>query len=1055
MKNKCYLLFLGLLLCISAVWAQSIKVTGQVTDPLGPVIGAAVIVKNSTVGTVTDIDGRYEIEAPKNGTLVYSFVGYETVERPVNNQAVIHVSLSDDVKAIDEVVVTAIGIKQQKKKLGYTTQQVNTDALDQPGTVNVGNALSGQVAGLTVNNPTGIFQAPSFQLRGKTPLMVVDGIPVESDLFDISPENIESINVLKGTAAAALYGSRGKDGAILISTKLAKQEGLSVTAGLSSMVSAGFTVFPETQTEFGSGSNGQYEFWDGADGGVSDGDMTWGPRFNGQQIAQWNSPIRDKQTGEVVPWWGDVSGSVYDDRTRYERVPIAWEAHDNLKDFLRTGVITKATFSVASKSKKANYMFNGDFSQQRGQVPNTSIYTGGLNFNSQYNLSNTVMLSANLSYNKVYSPNYPRYGYGPKNHMYTILLWMGNDVNGKELSNHLYRPDAEGVRQANYNYAWYNNPYFATNELTQKHDRNTTNAQVKLNWDVLPGLTLQGRASGRLENTFEDMKSPKSYMNYGDSRNGDYKTWNTDKLDINADALATYTHAFSKDLAFTANVGTSVYYRQIRKGTQATDGLIVPKVYNMGNSLNPVRATNSLNEKAIESVYGSVNIDLFEALFLTLTGRNDWSSTLSTKNNSYFYPSVSVSTLVDQYVKLPSWMDFLKVNGAWAQVSSDLDPYSLQSTYAKGILYGSTPSVTYPNPSYTENVTLLNPDILPQKTTSYEVGVSTSFLRNRIGVDLAYYRMLDENSIIELPISEASGFPYRFVNGNEYTSNGFELIVSANPIRNKDFSWNVSTNWSSHIRKLAKIYGGQAKFGNLSVGDRADAMYNTEWEKTPDGQLILDRNGMPTQSAFKTRIGNEDPDVRFGLQNTFKIKKFTVSVDIDGAIGGTLVSTTTQKMWWGGKHPESTMYRQQEYDNGGKAIFVPDGVNVVSGEVKYDVNGAIVSDTRTYKKNETAVNIQTWAQNYPYRAVVRTSENELFANTFNRSFLKLRRISVSYDLKNLFDSKTIKGLEVTLFGNNLAVWKNTPYLDPDFGSSDKDLQDPSPRYIGISATVKL
>jgi TonB-dependent SusC/RagA subfamily outer membrane receptor len=299
------------------------------------------------------------------------------VEKPVKGQKVINVQMTDEIQAIDEVVVTAIGIKQQKKKIGYTTQQVNTEALDQPGTVNVGNALSGQVAGLTVNNPTGIFQAPTFTLRKKTPLMEIDGVPVESDLFDVSPENIQSINVLKGTAAAALYGSRGKDGAILITTKLADKEGLTVKAGLSSMVTAGFTVFPETQTEFGSGSNGQYAFWDGADGGISDGDMTWGPRFEGQKIAQWNSPIRNKETGEVIPWWGDVSGTIYDDQSKYERVPITWEAHDNLKDFLQTGIITKATFSVASKSKKANYNFNGDFSHQKGQVPNTAVYTGG------------------------------------------------------------------------------------------------------------------------------------------------------------------------------------------------------------------------------------------------------------------------------------------------------------------------------------------------------------------------------------------------------------------------------------------------------------------------------------------------------------------------------------------------------------------------------------------------------------------------------------------------------------------------------------------------------
>ena len=401
MKNEICGALLWLLLLISmGASAQNIQVSGIVRDKNDVIIGANVVVKGTSIGTVTDLDGHFVLQAPKDGTLLISYMGYTSKEIAINGQSMIDVTMQDDVQAMDEVVVTAIGIKQQKKKLGYTTQQVNTEALEQPGTVNVGNALSGQVAGLTVNNPTGIFQAPSFSLRGKTPLMVIDGVPVESDLFDVSPENIESINVLKGTAAAALYGSRGKDGAILITTKLAKDKGLNISVGLSSMVTAGFTVFPETQTEFGSGSNGQYAFWDGADGGISDGDMTWGPKFNGQKIAQWNSPIRNKVTGETIPWWGDVSGTIYDDQSLYERVPIAWEAHDNLKDFLRTGIITKATFSVAAKNEKSNFNFNGDFSNQKGQVPNTSVYTGGLNFNSQFALSDAMTLSANLSYNK-------------------------------------------------------------------------------------------------------------------------------------------------------------------------------------------------------------------------------------------------------------------------------------------------------------------------------------------------------------------------------------------------------------------------------------------------------------------------------------------------------------------------------------------------------------------------------------------------------------------------------------------------------------------------------
>lgn len=1054
---RLFLFLLGGVLCSLSIFSQTVKVAGTVTDKAGVTLpGVSVLVKNRLIGTVTGLDGYFAIEVPSDGVLVFSYIGFVSKEEAVTGRTVVNVVMTEDVKVLDEVVVTAIGIKQQKKKLGYTTQQVNTEALEQPGTVNIGNALSGLVAGLTVDNPTGIFQKPNFTLRGKTPLMVIDGIPVESDLFDVSAENIESINVLKGTAAAALYGSRGKDGAILITTKTAKEEGLTVSAMFTSMVSAGFTVFPETQKEFGSGSNGKYEFWDGADGGISDGDMTWGPKFEpGVMIAQWNSPIRNKETGEVIPWWGDVSGTQYDDRALYERVPVAWEQHDNLQDFLRTGVVTKANFSVASKGKKASYNFTGDMASQKGQVPNTSVTTGGLNFNGSFNLSNTVQLTTALSYNKVYSPNYPRYGYGPKNHMYTFMLWMGDDVNGKELASHMYRPDADGVRQANYNYAWYNNPYFATYELQQKHDRNTTNGQLKLNWDVLPGFSVQGRASGRLTSTFEDMKSPKSYMNYGDSRNGDYKTWNKDQLDVNTDLLATWSRAFSKDAAFTLNAGSSLFYRQLRTANQSTDGLIVPRVYNLSNSLNPVSANNSLTEKAIESLYGSLNVDLFESVFLTFTGRNDWSSTLSSSNNSYFYPSVSLSTLVSEYVKLPSWMDYLKVNGAWAQVSSDLDPYALESTFSKGVLYGSTPSVTYPN-AVDGSTVLLNPNILPQKTTSYEVGVSSSFLRNRLGLDVAYYRLQDENSIIKLPLSDASGFPYRYVNGNEYTINGVEVIVTADLVKNENFTWNLSANASRSVRRLTEIYGGASKFGDFKLNDRADAMYTTVWSKSADGQVILSKNtGMPTRSAYKENIGHQDPDLRFGFQNTFKIKDFTVHIDMDGAVGGTLISTTTQKMWWGGKHPKSVMYREEEYANGGKPVFVPQGVNVTGGEVAYDLDGKILSDTRTYAPNRTAVSIQSWAQNYPFKATVTTDENELFANAFDCSYVKLRRVAVSYDLMNLFDSRFIQNLDVTLFGNNLAVLKNIPYLDPDFGSKDNDLQDPSARYVGVSAMLKF
>jgi len=1048
MKPLFTILAVCLMLVPKLVFGQQ-TVTGTVTDEAGQILpGVTITVKNTTRGTISDINGEYSIEASSNAILLYSSVGYLTQEVGINGRSVIDVNMAEDVKTMSEVVVTAIGIKQRKINLGYATQEVEPEALQESKTMNVGSALAGQVAGLTVTTPTGIFQDPTFTLRGKKPLIVLDGIPVESDLYDISGEDIENINVLKGTSASALYGSRGKNGAILITTKNAKSEGLEINFTTNNMFTAGFTVFPETQTEYGNGSNGKYEFWDGADGGISDGDMIWGPKFGtGIKVPQWNSPIRDKETGEVIEWYGNVAGTIYDDKSRYERVPIEWKRHDNLKDFLSTGYVLNNNFSVAYKGDKARYYVSGKYATQKGQVPNTTLKTGGLNFNSSFDLTDKVQLDASMSYNKVYSPNYPRYGYGPKNHMYTILIWMGDDVNGQDLKDHMYVPGMEGYRQANFNYAWYNNVYFASHELNQIEDRDVYDGQLKLNWQVFPSLNLQARANGRRQNIFQDMQSPKSYMNYGDSRNGDYKMWNKAQLNVDADVLATYSKLLTNDIALTVNAGASSFYRSYRDEYASSDGLIVPFVYSLNNTQGPVRASNFFAEKSIRSVYSSVNFDFFEAFFLNLTARNDWASTLPEANNSYFYPSASLSTLVSEYVAMPSFVDFLKVYGSGAQVSNDLDPYSIYSTYNKGVTYGSTPSVYYPS-------TLINPNIKPEKTTTYEFGLSTSFADSKLGLEVTYYNIKDENQIIDLSVSEASGFNSRKVNGNVYKTNGLEVMANLNAISNDKFSWNMGINWSTRVQKLTEIYGDQEKFGNLKVGDRADSYYRTVWQKSADGDLILDPNtGLPYYDPYPVNLGHLDPDWRLGLQNRFKIKDFDIALDIDGAWGGLFRSLTIEKMWWGGKHPESVEYRDEEYA-AGEPVYVPEGVVVIDGELSRDVDGNIISDTRTYQPNTTAVNWQTWSQIYPYRAAVTEDESKKFANIFDRSYFKLRRLSVGYDLANIMDLGSIKGLNVSVYGYNLLMWKKVPYLDPDYGNDD-NLQDPSARYLGFSVNLKL
>lgn len=1024
---------------------QAATVTGTVKSTDGEAL-TGVVVKNLNSGkvAVTDVDGQYTIEAEPGNDLQFTFVGFKTQTLKAQTPMP-EVVLGADNQILNEVVVTAIGIKQQKRKIGYSTQEIKTDVLQESKTMNIGNALTGQIAGLNVTNPTGIFQAPSFSLRGKTPLVVVDGIPVETDFFDVPSQNVENINVLKGTAASALYGSRGKNGAILITTRKAQKDKLEINFTTTQMATAGFTVYPETQTEYGSGSNGQYEFWDGADGGISDGDMTWGPKLNtGLKYKQWNSPIRNLQTGEVIQWYGDVAGTIYDDKSKYERVPTDWVRHDNLRDFLRTGYVTENSLSLGYKTDKANIFVSGKYAFQKGQVPNTQLSSGGLNINTNYKLTSNLIFDVNLSYNKVISPNYPRYGYGPKNHIYTILLWMSDDVNGNDLRNHFYRIGDEGYRQANYNYAWYNNPYFAAYELTQKYDRDVLQGQTGLTWLINDKLVVKGRAAARQMATFEDMKSPKSYMNYGDSRNGDYKMWDRTQLNFDADVLATYTEEITDNFGVSVNAGSSVFTRDIRSGHQSTDGLVVPFVYSLNNTQGPVRATNWLEQKAIRSVYGSVNFDIFKSTYLNISGRNDWSSTLSAANYSYFYPSVSLSSVLSDYFTISPAVDYLKVYSSWARVSNDLTPYNTSSTFVKDVTYGSTPSVSYPSG-------IVNPNILPERSTSLEAGLAFSLLKNRLALDFTYYNVLDENQIIDLSISQASGFSSRKVNGNEYRTNGLEVMLNASPVKNNRLTWNVGLNWSKYVQKLTAIYGDQERYGNFKVGDRADSYYTTVWQRSADGRLILNQNtGMPIQDPYAKNIGHLNPDWQFGFLNTLKVKDFTINVDIDGAIGGVMNSNTIEKMWWAGKHPNSTLYRDAEYESG-EYVFVPDGVVVTGGQVVRDIYGQVTSDTREYAPFTKAVSWQSWSQQYPYRARITADEDEYFANTFSRSFVKLRRVSVSYDLNKVLKINKLNGLNASVFGYNLAVWKKIPYIDPDFKlGNDGDLQDPSSRYIGAS-----
>lgn len=1040
MKQLFVLTVLSLLFSGYTSMAQ-ISIHGTVKSPDGQVIpGANIGVKTTKAGTISGSDGTYTIKAASDATLQFSFIGCQKLEVPVNGRTTIDVTLKDESEKINEVVITALGIKTEKKRLGYSTQEVTGAEISEIKDVNVMSTLTGKVSGLTVQNRTGLFQAPQFTLRGKIPLIVLDGIPISTDFYDISSADIESINVLKGTAASALYGSRGKDGAIMITTKNAAKGKLEVSVSNSEMFSAGFVAFPKVQSQYGNGSDGQYKFVDGAGSGIHDDDLIWGPKLNqGQNIVQWNSPIKNLQSGELIPWKGPVSGTIYENSSLYERVPTPWVSHpNNLKNFLETGIVSNTNFSISSSSEKGSVRVSGSNMYQKGMVPNSKLNSSGINVSAQYKLSPKLTLDSKLSFDKVYTDNYPRHGYGPLNHMYTIIVWMGDDVDVRDMRNY-WMKGRENYQQANWNYLWYNNPYFMAYECTQGYDRNVMNGNMSVNYQLLPELSIQARGNARSRFINEDRKTPKSYLYYGNSVLGNYEIWKTADATYDYDVLATYTKSISENFNFDAFAGSAISRWNYNYQYSSTDGLITGGLYNLGNSMGTVQANNTEKHKETRSVYGSLNVELFKFFYGTVSGRNDWSSTLPAANNSYFYPSVSGSFVFDEVVSLPSWMKSAKLRATWAKVSTDLDAYSLYNTYTNSGMYNSTPGMGFPG-------SLLNSNIKPAQSTSWEIGGATSLLNNRMDLDVTYYHIKDENQIIDLPTSITSGFSSEKVNGNVYNTTGLEVMLNVKPVYTQKLKWNMGINWFTNKRVLSEIYGGAAKYGNLHVGERVDSYYATVWQKSPDGKIIINQSsGLPVKDTYARKLGHTGPKWEFGINNSITAGKWNFTALFDGRIGGIIRSLTIEKMWWGGKHPESAKYRDAEYAG---QLYIPDGVYVASGNVSYDADGNITNDTRVFAKNEKGLKYSSWAMTYGYRA------KAMGVNIFDASFIKLREAAIKYDCSTLFKSTFVKEAYLQVMGRNLLMWKNAKLIDPDFGNDDS-LQDPSTRYLGFGFGFKF
>ncbi|GAB3650256.1 SusC/RagA family TonB-linked outer membrane protein [Echinicola sediminis] len=991
-----------------------------------PLPGVTVKVKGTQTGSITDIEGRYHVKADPYDTLLFSFIGFETHSEPIENRVEINVTLEESALGMKEVVVTALGIKKDKAKLGYAIQEVKGDVLTKARDANAMGSLTGRVAGLQISNTPDLFGDPKIRLRGKQPLIVVDGVPINSDSWNLSPDDIESISVLKGPTAAALYGSRGRDGAIQITTKRGASNGnpFTVEINSSTQFQNGFIAIPDVQHVYGPGNYGKYAFGDGprGEGGINYYDYNiWGPKLNGQLIPQWDSPI-DPETGKRIA------------------TPFLPKGKDNLTNFMREGLLNTNNVTVASNHDKGNIRFSLSNTYQKGLVPNTDLKTYNFNLSGLQKLGEKVWVDANINYNRQETDNYPNVNYGPRSFIYNLLIWQGSHYDVRDLQDY-WLPGQEGIQQKNVEYFQYNNPYFVAYEQTRGYYKDDMYGYLRLNFDITENLKAHIRNYTSFTYLNRQNKYPLSTMEYRPwTYVGGFEETYDKYLENNIDFLISYQKQLSQNFEISATGGSNFRYLNSENLYARTDGgLNVPGVYTLQNSVLPFSPTNFKSHKQVLSFYGTLDLNYKSFLFLGMTGRWDKSSSLPISKNAYFYPSISGSVLVSEMIKLPNLISMVKVRGAYASVGSDLPLYSYTPLYSQGSKWNGMTPLRFTGTLYDANL------IEPPFSNSFEWGAEFGFLNNRIYLDIAKFNTVDGPQVFSLPISEASGFDQRQVSGREFERKGWEVSLNLDLIKKKNFSWSTAINWATMREYLKSVYGEEEKLGYIKVGERTDQYWGTAFEKSPQGEVVYNDNGFPKNDPYARFLGYIRPDWFGGITNTFRYKNMTLSASLDGRVGGTIFNNIEYNLWRSGRHPDSVTPEREDAVERGEKTMVGPGVIVTGGEINYDGEGNIISDTREFAPNTTALFYQDWARSfYP------KTENMVM----KKAFLKLREVVFTYSVPAPLLKRTpLQRADISLIGRNLFYWASTPFVDLDQYTNDEsgsNLQTPSVRSYGFN-----
>ena len=989
---------------------QTKTITGTVIDPQGePVIGANIIVKGTTNGTITDIDGKFSLQAPSNALVVISYTGFQSQEIKLHNQSVLNIQLKEDSELLGELVVTALGLKREEKALGYAVQKVSGAELSTIKTVDIATSLTGKVAGMNVQNSTEFNAAPTILVRGEEPLIVVDGVPYSNiSLRDIASDDVQSIDVLKGATASALYGARGGSGVIMITTKKSDKEGLAISVNSSTMFNAGYLAIPEAQHSYSSGTGGVYDSYD----------YVWGDKLDiGRTALQYN-PF-------TYEW---------------EEAPLVSKGKNNFRNFLEQGLSSNNNISLAWKGEHGGFRTSLNHVYNKGQYPNEKLQKLTYTVSGNAKIGN-LTFEGGAIWNKRFFSNNLGSGYGGGGYIYNLIVWTGANYDVRDYRD--YWVKGKEHSQQNWLYSgYYDNPYFLAYECTNQNDYDKLNTYGYFKYDITPWLNISNRTGVDFYADRTQTKNPIGAINMY-NKNGYFSMSKQTGFSVNSDFILSGDYTFG-DFSVSGLFGGTIYYFYDDELTSNTNnGLSVPGYYSLNASVDPISSSASYESKRVNSLYGNISLSWRNLLYLDATGRNDWSSTLPAETRSYFYPSVSASLIMSEFIDLPDLFTFWKLRGSWTVTKSDLDIFDTVQAYSvSNNVWNGLNSATYPT-------SLRSSTLKPVTSRSYEIGTEFNMWENRLHFDFAFYNKLKYNLTREATISAASGFSSTLLNyEEEQLRRGYELAIGADLIKSKDWNWSVNINWARdryYYAQVDPVYSTQNQW--VQDGLRWDWLATYDWERDPDGNLIL-YNGLPRKSEYQSFVGYEYPDWIWGINTTLNYKNWTLYVAFDGRVGGTVYNQTEQAMWNSGSHPDSDTPERYEEVVNGNINYVAPGVKIVSGTVEYDTDGNIISDTRVFAPNDVAVSYQSFIQTYePW------SGSAAFQNYRSTTFFKIRELSLTYGVpKSVCDWAHIKGASVSFIGQNLLLWaKEFKYADPDV--DEDDLSSPSQRFLGFNVKI--